>query len=234
MRLLLLVTAVGLSACTSVHQPAAVERLPFTSARNLVLVSGSVNALPCSFLVDTGAAQTMLDARLAQRAGAQPGAAAWQRGYGAATVPSRVLSGVTVQLGNVRMPLAGARSAPPVIFESIGKLAGHRIDGVLGQELFQRYVVAIDYPNRLISLYEPGTELKPSGGQMIPLAVGHGYVVVNATARPSSASESIPCRLVVDTGSNDQVVLRQQFLDAHPAAFSGWSTTRLGQMHGVG
>jgi hypothetical protein len=54
---------------------------------------------------------------------------------------------------------------------SLQRTEGHAIDGVLGAELFRKYVVQIDYDTRVLRLFDPSTFTPDAGAESVPLFI---------------------------------------------------------------
>jgi hypothetical protein len=61
------------------------------------------------------------------------------------------------------------KSLAIVPFDDLASHEGRSIEGVLGVNLFRRYVVVIDYPAKTLALYEPARFAYQGPGEIIPL-----------------------------------------------------------------
>ena len=52
-------------------------------------------------------------------------------------------------------------------YEILTAAYGMRIDGIIGYSFFRRYIIAIDYDNMEMKVYEPGTYKYPRGGYLL-------------------------------------------------------------------
>lgn len=87
------------------------------------------------------------------------------------------------------------------------------MDGVFGTGFFSSFVVEIDYPARLINLYEPQSYQYSGAGKSFPLEMDELIYVraqVKAPKRPP-----VKARLVVDTGAATTLTLNRQFAEEH-------------------
>jgi hypothetical protein len=127
--------------------PAAVPvQVEFAPRRPAVIVQVTVNgAGPFAFVLDTGAAATILSTGVARRAGLIPGRAVSLSGGGGR---ARGVGAVAreISAGGTR------RRAMRVVVADVLDLAsaetGMRLDGILGAPFFARGVLTIDYPRR--------------------------------------------------------------------------------------
>jgi hypothetical protein len=95
-----------------------------------------------------------------------------------------------------------APTAYGVSLNSVGTVLHE--DGLVGSDLFFRYVVDIDYARHRLSLYEPKTFRYTGAGTAIPLTIVKRvpHVAVTITVRGRAAQVR---RLLIDTGSEDFV-----------------------------
>jgi len=92
------------------------------------------------FILDTGAAHGSVNLADAQALGLGFGGQSQAQGA-AGRVESRQLKPYDVRLGSIALRIDHGSSFP---LESISPRMGHVVDGIVGYELFQRYVVEID------------------------------------------------------------------------------------------
>jgi hypothetical protein len=105
---------------------------------------------------------------------------------------------------DVSLALGGARWRAPTVWgvslDPVGT-ALHE-DGLVGSDLFLRYVVDLDYARHILSLYEPRTFRFTGAGAAIPLTivkgVPHAAVTIKVQGRPARARN-----VLIDTGSED-------------------------------
>lgn len=190
---------------------------------------------PLSFVLDTGASHTILSLRNAQafELGIEP-LETVTGGIGA--YPPQVY----VTSDNVTYSLSGVliSNQPLVVFsldkaegclsetaengkepsDSLSRSAkegtGKTIDGVLGRDFFANFVVEIDYPARLINLYEPQSYKYPGRGKSLRLEIDPQYIFVRAKVK-AAGRKPVAARLVVDTGSGTALSLNRQFAEAN-------------------
>jgi hypothetical protein len=156
---------------------AAVTRVPIDLNGNTTFVQVKVNgAGPYSFIVDTGAALVVGQPR--RRREARPPRARGQRSRTERGVPSRPRACRTSRSGRRRDAL---RPRPGVVPDDGDReQRGRRIDGVLGAELFQKYVVELDYVASRMTLYEPKEFSAEGRGKGLSLSFHDNHPYVHA------------------------------------------------------
>ena len=87
------------------------------------------------------------------------------------------------------------------------------IRGVIGCELFERYVVTIDFQKQLILLNEPSSFHPNPSGRSLPITFSGRLPVIDTYLR--AHGNLIPAKLMVDTGASQAVILRHPFATKH-------------------
>ena len=142
-----------------------VAEVPFQLDNNLVLLQTRVNGSgPLPFILDTGASTSVINARLTEKLGLKA------EGQGEATtgggaIDVRFVNGAKLRVGSVDLPNATLTAIPLAGLESG---LGQAVGGIIGYEMFERYVVEIDYVSRIVRLYEPKNYQYTGKGSAIP------------------------------------------------------------------
>jgi hypothetical protein len=179
-------------------RPVAV--IPFTENGKLVSLRVRVgHSSPRVFSLDSGASASVLDTATARELHMRADGSRLGTGAGAGPVRFSIYKNVSLALGGARWT---APRAYGVALNSVGT-ALHE-DGLVGSDLFLRYVVDVDYARRRLSLYEPRTFHYTGGGTAVPIAivkhVPHAAVTIKVRGRAAQVR-----RLLIDTGSEDMV-----------------------------
>jgi hypothetical protein len=186
------VLAIGLCA------PARAGEVPATFRDGLIFVRASIGHGPAgTFLLDTGAGVSVLDARFAAAAGVKLGDEIHLVGGGGAAAARRA--------ENVDLTLAGgavAGEVDPTVTDMrrIDRGMGAALDGILGDDLLRQFVVTLDYRQGVVRLDPPGSatppaDAAPMGGLIAPFVAAH----VQQGGRGADADFQI------DTGSNTAI-----------------------------
>lgn len=160
---------------------------------------------PLDFVLDSGANRSSLsDPLLAAALGLEVSQGGVARGMGPGAVGVLITEPVPLQSQGfelLRVPLAvhdfGARLAAR---------AGRELDGFLGWELFDRYVVEVDAGGRRLLLHDPSSFVYRGPGQVLPLEVKDGRAVVRARVNVIGR-KAVAASLLVDTGSGRYLTL---------------------------
>ncbi len=198
-----------LFAASLAAQPA---RVPVELVGNRVHIPVSVNgSAPGSFILDTGAARSPLDTDFA--ATARVGVTGRTKVLGSggsenvqvATPMTLAFAGLTVRTEKV----------PLIQFDSISLRNGRPLDGILGYEVLQRYVVEIDYEGRAVSFHDRKQYRPPAGAVRLPIGFNHGRVPVTDVRVTLPDGRTVTARVLIDTGAGGSLGLNRAFAKKH-------------------
>jgi len=186
-------------------------KIPFELSHNLIFIRTRVNnSLPLWFLLDTGAEISVIKQSRAQSLGLQ------FEGTGQTEASGGSVEFLHVK--NVTFSLPGADILNPTVvaipLESFERVLGRTADGILGADLFNRFVVEVDYVNQIINLYDPRSYHYSGRGEAIPITVKENIPYVHALVTQTNlgTTEGV---FQLDTGSNSTLVLNTPFAKTH-------------------
>lgn len=183
-------------------------QIPIEIYNNLVVVPVVLNdALPLKFILDTGVRTTILTQKTFSDILNLP----YSRKYtisgpgGNKVVDAYVTNNVTIDLPGVN----GRGHAMLVLAEDYLELRnylGTDVHGILGYELFSRFIVEIDYQKKLLTLMTPERFRKRAKFQVLPIVVQDTkpYIVVPLVLRDGT---SIEAKLMMDSGASHGLML---------------------------
>ncbi len=179
--------------------------LPFRFVNNHIYVDAKLNKRTFSLLVDTGAANVITPTAMrALRLGSVGDAEV--KGAGEFTERAAFTRIAHVGLGDVRLK---NQLFAVVALEKLGDVEGAPFHGILGYELFKRFVVRIDYASRTLTLGDAAAWRADGAGVAVPF-------VFNGTV-PEVEGEigGVAATFDVDTGSRASVGLNSPFVQKH-------------------
>ncbi len=181
-------------------------RMPFESGRGLVLIQGRINgSRPLSFILDTGAGISVIDNSLIESLGLKEVGSTTAIGAGGAA-RAKSLEGAKLALDPLGEPVELPLIGLPI--KGLEMQIGAPVDGILGRDLFDKYVITIDYRDRWVGFSkEPPA---PGRGKVVPFKYERGIPVVEATVELSDGRKVVTT-LGVDTGSTRGVTLYSGF-----------------------
>lgn len=191
--------------------PGAV-RIPLDEDQGYIFLKVRINnSGPVWFALDTGATHSLIDLRYAKSL--------------------RLKSDSTRQIGgaggyeeaaifkNISINLPGANLDNQTLWGidlgAISAAHGRETAGILGYDLFKRFVVDLDYIANLMILHEPVTYEYRGTGQSIPLSVQtDGEIYVQARVQ-APGGNPIEGEFVIDTGGGSNLLLAKPFVEQH-------------------
>jgi Aspartyl protease len=156
---------------------------------------------PLSFVLDSGSARTIVDRALATSLGLKASGSGSLQGAGAGRIPIEFIHGVSITLPGVEGTGYELSTAD---LQPLEASLGVRVDGILGHELFNRFVVTVDYEAKTMTLNLPGTFHASNTAQAIPIELRDKWAFVKAELvlpGPVTVQDSF----LIDSGSSDEV-----------------------------
>jgi hypothetical protein len=177
--------------------------IPFELYFNEIYVRVRVNNSELLwFVVDSGAGGWIVDRAHATRLGLHLEQENGQgTGAGSGTYDVSYVKDVTFSLGdfNIPVPLIGV-----IDLSAHQSQIGREVEGLVGFDFFEKFIVEIDYESKVIRLFDPKTYHYSGVGESIPIIVDQDarnpFFMAEITV-PGAAPQSR--KLLIDTGSND-------------------------------
>ena len=183
-------------------------QIPIEVYNNLVVVPVVLNgALPLKFILDTGVRTSILT----QKTFSDILNLQYSRKYsisgpgGDKLVDAYVTNNVSIDLPGV----SGKGHAMLVLAEDYLELRnylGTDVHGILGYELFSRFIIEIDYQKKLLTLMTPERFRKRAKFQAIPMVIQDTkpYIIVPLVLQNGTTIEA---KLLVDSGASHGLML---------------------------
>ncbi|GJM27751.1 MAG: hypothetical protein DHS20C17_03860 [Cyclobacteriaceae bacterium] len=187
--------------------------IPFESYNNLIVIPVVLNhRMPLRFVLDTGVRTSILTDRTFSdilnisynRKIPLVGA------DGDRQIVAYVANGISLKLPGV----VGQGQALLVLEEDYLQLKnylGTEVHGILGYELFSRFIVEINYENKMLILHEPFSYKPKKRRNVIPLEVKDTKPYIYSTLKLQDGT-SIAAKLMLDTGASHSLLLD---MDSH-------------------
>jgi Aspartyl protease/PDZ domain len=216
---------------SSRQRPSPISVLSYSVAfLGIVFVPGTVNEQPTSLLFDTGGRGSLNDRWLqASHLQAQGGYRA--SGAGPAMVQASVLPNAAWRVGAAH----NEASAIVLDLKPLEAIFGRSVDGILGVDFLERYVVELDPRALQFRIYDTKSFQPLAGAVAIPLQFdSNGYAGIEGALRfGDKVAHGI---FQIDTGSNGAVDVYHPFalkngLPLHPAEIDELSTGIGGHRH---
>jgi hypothetical protein len=181
----------------------SVATIPFELYFNEIYVRVRVNnSEPLWFVVDSGAGGWIVDRAHATQMGLHlEQETAQGTGAGNGTYDVSYVKDVTFSLSdfNISVPLIGV-----IDLSAHKSQIGREIEGLIGFDFFQKFIVEIDYESNVIRLFDPKTYHYSGVGESIPITVDqearNPFLTAEITVQGAAPQSR---KLLIDTGSND-------------------------------
>lgn len=181
---------VGASQCTVI---------PYQSDDRLVHIPVRVNGVPLWFDIDSGARHSVIDLTTARRLGLVLTRADKMGGAGQGTAMMLHAAPLTISIGSTSL-----RISDPWVLDLSHVGTSRHIDGLVGEDFFEKYIVRFDPIARTLSFCDPTSFRNAAKGASVPLVVASGRLFVRMTLTlPGGAAATHLVR--IDTGSDDAV-----------------------------
>lgn len=185
-----------------------VASIPFQTTNSLILVKVRVNgSRPLSFLLDTGASACVIHENRVKELQLKSQGSIDATTQGGST-EATLIRGVSLDLSGVVFPnitLAALRLA------GLEAGVGQNIDGILGYEIFNRFVVGIDYASRILTFAEPQHSRYPGGAKIVPITIEDNTPFVSARVA-AVAKRSFEGKFLINTGSTGALAFNSPFV----------------------
>ena len=187
-------------------------RIPFEEDDGHIFLKVRINdSNPVWFGLDTGATHSLIDLRYAESLRLKSESS--QRIGGAGGYEEASI------FKDVSIKLPGADLYNQTLWglglDAIATANGREMAGILGYDLFKRFVVDIDYVANLMSLHVPFAYEYRGIGQSIPLNVQpDGAIYVQARVQ-APGGNPIEGEFVIDTGGTGILLLARRFVEQH-------------------
>jgi len=182
--------------------------IPIEIYNNLIVVPVVLNgALPLKFILDTG----VRTAILTQKTFTDILNLAYSRKYtisgpgGEQVIDAYITNNVSLELPGV----TGRGHALLVLGEDYLELRnylGTDVHGILGYELFSRFIIEVDYEKKMLTLYQPKRFRKKRRFQTIPITIEDTKPYLITTLILSDGTR-LEAKLLVDSGASHGLML---------------------------
>ena len=204
LRSVLVVLVLGSCVFTSSHQVPVAANAPViipaeVTGYGLIFLRWRINnSQPMWFALDSGASfPFVIDIRRSKALGLElQDVVTAGRGAGPGVYEVAMTKGVSLNLGSLDF---ANQTAAVIALGSLESLAGRALDGLVGCDLFSRYVVELDYLAGKIVLHDPQNYRYSGTGESIPLTKRGDYFFVPAKIQMPGRAQ-LDGQFLVDTG----------------------------------
>jgi len=180
--------------------------LPFELLNNHIYVQVKVNGKgPYRFLCDTGG-ENVITPELARALDLKTEGALQGRGVGEKSEDVALTKVDSVALGAVTLTNQVFAVFP---MAALSKVEGIEVDGLVGYELFKRFIVKVDYENSRLTFTLPSAFAVHGEGTVVPFRFNGRIPQVDGEI------DGIKGTFDIDTGSRSSLDLMAPFVEAH-------------------
>jgi hypothetical protein len=179
--------------------------IPFELINNHIYIDARVNGRPFHVMLDS-AGFNVLTPATAEAMGLASEGSFQARGTGEKTESFGLTRVQEVQIGGATIRNQAFYVLP---FRDLEKVEGVPLPGLLGFEVFKRFVVRIDYTGRQVTLILPDAFRAPAGATVVP------FTFDEMTPQVEGKLDGIPGLFTIDTGSRSSLSVNRPFAKAH-------------------
>src|SRR5262245_37344568 len=178
--------------------------IPFALCGNLPFIPVRVNGSDTlSFLIDSGANACVIDLEHARSLNLKRLERVEGSGAGKGSVETWILDHNEITFSLPGLDLHAELVAALDLSRNLSVL-GRRVDGILGYDLLDRFLVEMDYDAHIVFLSPRDSVLAPGSGIVLPLVFSNRLPHVEVMLTPAGHAP-IAQTLLIDSGSNDAV-----------------------------
>jgi Aspartyl protease len=179
-----------------------VATFAFDLRNGMIFVPVRINgSRPLSFVLDSGSTRTLIDRHLAAVLGLKASGTGSLQGAGAGRIPVEFIHDVSISLPGVESKGYELSTAD---LQPLEATLGVKVDGILGYELFSRFVVTVDYETKSLTFTVPEVFRPSSTALVLPIELRDKWPFVKAELvlpGPVTVQDSF----LLDSGSSDAV-----------------------------
>jgi hypothetical protein len=201
------------AAATTIGATVPVTEMPFEMVgTGHVFVRVLINGTPGWFILDTANHGMSVDTEFGRRAGLNLQGGYVASGGGPEMVQAAVATNVSLGLPGLTLDHQRLVAIP---LEPMAPLLGRDFDGILGSDLFDRFVVEVDYAAKRIRLHNPESFRHTGAGEILPTRLDENsfpYVKVKLTF---PGKEELEAEFLIDSAADFAVSVQKPFATVH-------------------
>ncbi len=191
--------------------------IPFRLSGNHILLDVHVNGSgPVTFVLDTGAQISVIDAEWADELGLELKGQVEGMGAGEDAIQLSLAQVGSVKVQGVELTNQLFATLP---LKPFYLLSGERWYGILGFNFISRFAMEIDFQSRLLHLYSPEEYTYQGDGDQIPIVMEHQHPMLIASLEwgdhDSEDYRRFEGRFLIDTGHGGQLSINRKFIESN-------------------
>jgi hypothetical protein len=186
-------------------------KIPFELYSNVIFIKAQVNkSEPLSFILDTGAAISIIDARRTGELKLKFLDKVKASGTGG-SIGGSLIEGATIRLPGAEVFNQRIAALP---LDSLSPHIGRAIDGIIGYDFIKQFVIEIDYAAKTINLFAPNSFKYYGSGEIIPITIRDGRPFMPLKIGVVG-QDLIEGEFQLDIGSNGAISINKPFVEAN-------------------
>ncbi len=149
----------------------------------------------------------MVDTDVAKKLGLELVGKIEARGAGEGTQEANLISLPSLKFADLAID---SISGATIGLSHLNKYEGMPVEGILGYDIFSRFVVKIDYANQKLTLYEPSAFKYEGKGEILPITLEQNHPHVKAIVDGQYEGT-----FVIDCGARSSLALHTPFVEKH-------------------
>ncbi len=207
-RLLLTAAIIGLTADCLAQGAEPICRIPFELVGEHVIITVQVNGSDgLNFLFDTGCTEAVMDSITAEDLGLV--SRGQVKDYGDGSFVERVIPHATMMIGEFRLDEVKFNKQSLKYLESF---TGQDLDGVIGNEILQNYVVRIDYDRMTFEIYDRTGYTYDGNREACRITANRYFSTIDAAVVLNN-TEVVRGEFLIDTGAELTVAFSTPFVN---------------------
>lgn len=179
-----------------------IASVPFQMAGNYVVVSVRINdSSPMKLILDTGIKNTIItELQEGDRISLNYSDVKDLMGLGTGTGLNAYISNYnSLKIGRIKLDYKTVFVLKNDVF-NLSKYTGMKINGLLGSDIFLKYIVEIDYTHRRLEFFESLPFEKPEGYEALPFSIEGQKFFIDVPVMKQDSS-IVHTKMLIDTGA---------------------------------
>lgn len=177
-----------------------------------VFVKVIINGTPGWFILDTANHGMSVDTEFAKRAGLKARGGYVASGGGPEMVAAAVATDVSLGLPGINLDHERVVAIP---LKPMERLLGREFDGILGSDLFDKFVVEVDYVARRIRLYDSKSFQYNRSGEILPTRLDENSFPYLNVKLAFPGREEFEAELLIDSAADFAASVEKSFAGEH-------------------
>ncbi|MBK7142952.1 MAG: aspartyl protease family protein [bacterium] len=162
------------------------------------------------FILDTGAEMGVINKSVAEELNLPMSGELEGRGGGEQSITVALASDLTLEIPGVTI---SNQTLAAIAFDGLESKFGRHMDGILGSEIFHRFVVQIDYEKKLLHLYDPAKFVYDGTEPAIPIILETNLPMINVTFQVAGCKK-VSGKFLLDTGADAAIDISSPKVEA--------------------